>query len=87
MPIDLLSCPKKTSKWAFASPIVNNILWNSLFVAAIIAFLMIIIIMVMYPAKQGTSFSIIVKMLYCYWIKIRHTRILTIADEGSKYLY
>ena len=62
MPIDLLSCTKKTSKWAFASPVINNILGNSIFVASIIALLMVVIIMIMYPAKSGTPFSIVIKM-------------------------
>jgi hypothetical protein len=62
MPVDLCGSINKTSRWAFASPILNSILGSSLFVAIIIAFLMVLIIMVMYPAKTGTSFGIVVKM-------------------------
>ncbi len=62
MPIDLYSTAKKTSQWAFGSPFLNKILGSSLFVAGVVALLMVLLIMVMYPAKTGTSFSIVVKM-------------------------
>lgn len=62
MPIDLYSSSKAASRWAFGSPFLNKILGSSLFVAGIVAFLMILLIMVMYPAKSGTSFSVVVKM-------------------------
>ena len=62
MPIDLYSSSKAASRWAFGSPFLNKILGSSLFVSGIVAFLMILLIMVMYPAKPGTSFSIVVKM-------------------------
>lgn len=62
MPIDLLSSSKKVSQFAFSSPFLNKILGSSLFTAGIVSFLMVMLIMVMYPAKSGTSFSIVVKM-------------------------
>jgi len=62
MPIDLCSSIKKTSQWAFGSPVLNGILSSSVFVAIVISLLMIILIMVMYPAKSGTPFSILMKM-------------------------
>lgn len=62
MPIDFYSTAKKTSQWAFGSPFLNKILSSSAFVAGIVSFLMIILIMIMYPAKSGTSFSIVIKM-------------------------
>jgi hypothetical protein len=62
MPIDLYSTIKKTSQWAFGSPVLNAILGSSVFVALTVALIMVVIIMVMYPAKSGTPFSIVVKM-------------------------
>lgn len=62
MPIDLLSSSKSVSKWAFGSPFLNKVLGSSMFVAGSVAFLMIILIMIMYPAKSGTSFTVVLKM-------------------------
>jgi hypothetical protein len=62
MPIDLYSSIKKASQWAFGSPLLNGVLGSSLFVACVIAMLMILIIMFMYPAKSGTPFSVVIKM-------------------------
>jgi hypothetical protein len=63
MPIDLYGGVfKKASNWAFGSPLLNNVLGSSIFVAITIALLMIVLIMIMYPAKSGTSFSVVLKM-------------------------
>jgi hypothetical protein len=62
MPIDLYSSIKKASQWAFGSQLLNSILGSSLFVAVVIALLMILLVMIMYPAKSGTSFSVVIKM-------------------------
>ena len=62
MPIDLYSSIKKASQWAFGSPLLNGILGSSLFVAGVIALLMVLIVMFMYPAKSGTPFSVVIKM-------------------------
>ena len=62
MPIDLYSSIKKTSQWAFGSPALNSILGSCVFVAVVIALVMILLVMFMYPAKAGTSFSIVAKM-------------------------
>lgn len=62
MPVDIIGCMKDMSSRAFGSPILNSILGSSIFVAILIAFVMIILIMVMYPAKKGTPFTVIAKM-------------------------
>lgn len=62
MPIEWSSATKKTHQWALGSPFLNKILSSSLFVAGVIALLMILLIMVMYPAKSGTSFTVVLKM-------------------------
>lgn len=62
MPIDFLSSTRSAAKWAFGSPFLNKVLGSSMFVAGIVSFLMIMLIMIMYPAKSGTSFSIVLKM-------------------------
>jgi hypothetical protein len=63
MPIDLYGGVfKKASNWAFGSPLLNNVLGSSIFVAITIALLMVVLIMIMYPAKSGTSISVVLKM-------------------------
>lgn len=62
MPIDLYGSLKKSSQWAFGSPLLNSILSSSIFVAGVIALIMVLLITVMYPAKKGTPFSIVAKM-------------------------
>lgn len=62
MPIDLYGSIKKTSQWAFGSPFLNGVLSSTVVVAIMISLIMIFIIMIMYPAKSGTPFSIVAKM-------------------------
>lgn len=62
MPIDLLSSIKKTSQWTFSSPTINYILGSSLFIAIIIALVMVLLIMIMYPARKNTQLSVLCKM-------------------------
>ena len=62
MAIDLYSTLKNTSQWAFGSTILNGILSSSIFVAFVIAMIMVLLIMLMYPAKSGTSFSVVCKL-------------------------
>jgi hypothetical protein len=62
MPIDLLSSIKKTSQWTFSSPTLNGVLGSSFFVSIVIALLMVLLIMIMYPAKKNTPISILLKM-------------------------
>lgn len=85
MPIDLLSSIRKTSHWAFGSPILNNILGSSIFVALTIAIIMILIIMFMYPAKSGTPFSIVGKMfIYMFFITLM---VIFLHDGVIKYMF
>ena len=62
MPVDIYSSLKKVSQWAFGNSILNKLLHNGILVSIVIAFMMIIIVMIFYPAKKGTPFSIIIKM-------------------------
>lgn len=85
MPIDLLSSIRKTSHWAFGSPILNSILGSSIFVALAIAIIMILIIMFMYPAKSGTPFSIVGKMfIYMFFITLM---VIFLHDGVIKYMF
>jgi hypothetical protein len=71
MSIDLSSSVKKTSQWAFSSPFLNGVLGSSLFVALVIAIVMVLLIMFMYPAKHGTPFMLVVKMfIYMFFISM-----------------
>jgi septal ring-binding cell division protein DamX len=79
MPVDLYSSLKKTSQWAFGSPFLNSILGSSFFVAVTVALIMILIIMIMYPAKSGTPFSIVFKM-FIYMLCV--TLIVVFLHDG-----
>lgn len=62
MPIDLLSTIKKTSQFAFSSPLLNNLLGSSLFCSLFITIIIMLLIMFIYPAKEGTPMSILCKL-------------------------
>jgi hypothetical protein len=62
MPIDLYCTLKKTSQWAFGSSFLNSVLGSSIFVSIVVSLVMVLIVMIMYPAKAGTSFSVVAKM-------------------------
>lgn len=85
MPIDLYSSIDKTSQWAFGSPLLNNVLSSSLFVAIAIALLMCLLIMVMYPAKSGTPFSIVIKMFV--YMMFGSLLIIFLHDGVLKYMF
>lgn len=63
MTIDLGNSIRKTSNVVFSSNFLNNILGNSIFVAVIITVIFMLLVMVMYPAKRGTSGLVLIKML------------------------
>ncbi len=62
MPIDLLSTIKKTSQFAFSSPLLNNLLGSSLFTALVITTIIILLIMFIYPAKKDTPLTVVFKL-------------------------
>jgi len=71
MPIDIYSSLKKTGQYAFGSSILNSLFGGTWVLAGIIALTMILIIMIMYPAKSGTSISVIFRMfLYMFGISV-----------------
>lgn len=71
MPLDLHNSVRDASLWAFGSPVLNGLLNSSLFLSGIISATMILLIMFMYPAKSGTSFSVVFKMfVYMYFITL-----------------
>lgn len=69
MPIDLCSSVNSVSQYAFGSSALNNILSSSIFVAIVIAIIMTLLIMILYPAKKGTPFFLVGKMfVYMFFI-------------------
>lgn len=85
MPFDLAGSIRKTSQWAFSSPILNNILGSSLFVAITIALLMILLIMVLYPAKKGTPISVLCKIfIYMFFGSLL---IIFLHDSVIKFMF
>jgi hypothetical protein len=85
MPIDLGSSIKKTSQWAFESSFLNSVLGSSLFVGLVIAFIMILLIMVMYPSKPGTPFSVLCKMFI--YMFLSSMLVIFLHDGVIKYMY
>jgi hypothetical protein len=85
MPIDFYSSIKKTSQWAFNSPLLNNLLGSSIFVSLLISFIMVLIIMIMYPAKSGSSITIVLKMfLYMFMSSLI---VIFLHDGIIKYMF
>ena len=89
MPFDLGSTIRKTSQWSFSSPFLNNILGSSLFVSVVITLLVVLLIMIMYPAKKGTPFSVICKlfiyMFFCSLLVIfLHDSVLKFSFEEQE---
>lgn len=68
MPIDMGSTIKNASQWAFGSPILHGIMSNNLIIAGIISIVMILIIMIMYPAKKNTKNNVLIKMFFYMFI-------------------
>ena len=69
MTIDLNSSISKVSHYAFGSSALNSILSSSIFVAGVISLIMIVIVMILYPAKKNTPFFLICKMfVYMFFI-------------------
>lgn len=69
MPIDLCSSVNSVSHYAFGSSALNSILSSSIFVAVVIALIMMALIMILYPAKKGTPFFLVGKMfVYMFFI-------------------
>lgn len=62
MSIDLYESIDGMSKWAFGNNFLNKILGSSLAIAIVISFIMVLLIMFIYPAKQGTSFVVVLKL-------------------------
>lgn len=62
MTIELLACTRQVNKYASDSIGLNKLLSHTGILALMISLLMVLIIMVFYPAKPGTSFYILVKI-------------------------
>ena len=62
MPVDLCASLDRTSNWAFGSSILNGLFGNKIVVSVIIALIMVLIVMLVYPAKKGTGVGSLIKM-------------------------
>ena len=62
MTIELLACTRQVNQYASDSIGLNKLLSHTGILAFMISLLMVLIIMVFYPAKPGTSFYILVKI-------------------------
>lgn len=85
MPIDLYDSVKSCSNWVFGSDALNNILGSSLFVAILISLVIMLIVMICYPAKAGTSFGTVAKMgIYIFFATLT---IVFLHDSVLKYMF
>ena len=64
MPCSLNQTLKGVCNWASASEFMNSILSNTVWISVVITIIMIIIIMLVYPAKSNTPFWIIFKTTF-----------------------
>ncbi len=79
MPIDLANSIKSTSQFVFASDTLNNILGSSIILGLLISIVLIVLVMILYPAKKNTSISVIGKIfIYSFII----TSILVFLHDG-----
>jgi hypothetical protein len=85
MPLVLNDSVRDLSRWAFGSPVLNSILGSSIFVALIISFIMVLLIMIMYPAKAGTPFSVIAKMFV--YMLFSSMLVIFLHDSILKHMY
>ena len=66
--IELSSFSGDAYKCSFASRGINNIFCNKFYTAGILTVMIIVIIMVIYPCKKGTSLFIMVKLAFYVFI-------------------
>jgi hypothetical protein len=62
MPIDLCNSIKGVGGYASSSSTLSGVFGSTIFTACLVTFVMILIVLVMYPAKRGTSFFVVGKM-------------------------
>ena len=83
MPIDLFSSINCISNYTFGNDLLNSLFGSTITVALIISFIMILLVMLMYPAKSGTSIKIVLKMFI--YMTIFSTLILFLYKSINKY--
>ena len=68
MPIDFNNTITSLSKKTFGNTFLSSLFGNTISVSFMISLVIILIIMIMYPAKSGTKFTIFAKMMiYIYF--------------------
>lgn len=83
MPIDLYSSVNKVSHFAFGSTVLNTLFGSTTITALIIATIMIISVMILYPAKLHTPLMVVFKMFI--YIFIFTLLIVFVHDGVTKY--
>lgn len=78
MPFDFGEGLSTVNKYIFEGSILGPSFGNGFIVGAIIAFAMLLIVMIMYPAKSGTSVVVLFKMLF--YMTIASVSILFLHD-------
>jgi len=85
MPIDLFSSVNCISNYTFGNNLLNSLFGSTITVALIISFIMILLIMLMYPAKSGTPTKTVLKMFI--YMTIFSTLILFLYKSINKYTW
>ena len=62
MSIDLRDSAARAGSYVSSSPLLNGIFSNKIVVSLMIAAIMILIVMIVYPAKKGTGVGLLIKM-------------------------
>jgi hypothetical protein len=62
MPVDLCASLNRTGDYAFGSPFLNSLFGNKIIVSVLIALIVVVIVMLIYPAKKGTDYGLLIKI-------------------------
>jgi hypothetical protein len=84
MPIDLYSSVNKVSHFAFGSTLLNSLFSNTVVTALIITFIMVLAVMILYPARSGTPIMEVVKMFI--YMFIFNLIVIFVHDGVIKYV-
>ena len=83
MPINFDESLTSLSQWAFGSPFLNQILGNSVLLSTVISLIVLLLIMFIYPAKQGTGPSVLFQIFIYVFLS---TNLLIMLHDGiTKY--
>ena len=85
MSIDFMSGLNNVGQYAFSSVFLNSVVGNSVMLALVISIIMILLIMIFYPAKKNTGCFVLFKIfIYSFLIS---SFVIFLHDGVMKYHY